>query len=358
MNRWLDVENLLVVRLDNAGDVVMLGPALRAIKQNVPECRLTLLATTSGDAIAPYLPWIDDRIVWRPIWQELRHPPEEPARDLRLIADIAARGFDAAIIFTSFKQDPHVPGYVCYLAGVPLRAGESKEFGGATFTDELPSLLDELHQVERNLRLIERLGFRVCDRSLSISLSSSDRAAVNPVLRDAGIDVDKPFVVVHPGASAPARRYPISRYAEIVRMLRVRGLQVAVTGSNKERDLLLHLSTSSGIGLLDTESKTRVLAAVIERALAVICGNTLPMHLADAVHTPAVVLYSGTDLEAQWRPRNIPFRTLRRDTQCHPCYLIDCPIGQPCLDIPPEEVIEALSELVALPQLQHGAVPA
>ena len=70
------------------------------------------------------------------------------------------------------------------------------------------------------------------------------------------------------------------------------------------------------------------------------------MHLADAVRTPEVVLFSGTDYEEQWRPRSTAARLLRRPTPCHPCYLFECPIGLPCLDIAPEEVVAAAEALL------------
>src|SRR6266568_1440543 len=196
MNEWLAAKNILAVRLDNIGDVVMLGPALRAVKETSPQPRLTLLASPAGSTAAPLLPWIDDVITWRPIWQDVGGcMPFHPARERELINMLAERQFDAALIFTSFSQTPHTPGYVCYLAGIPLRAGESKEFGGSTLTTELrgsPCIShkrgvdetwdpawgagnnafqgspDELHQVERNLRLVEQLGFVARDRRLMI----------------------------------------------------------------------------------------------------------------------------------------------------------------------------------------------
>ncbi|MGZ3603062.1 MAG: glycosyltransferase family 9 protein, partial [Ktedonobacterales bacterium] len=159
MNGWLAARNILAVRMDNIGDVVMLGPALRAVKETSPNARITLLASPAGATAAPLLPWVDDVIVWRAIWQDVgRLMPFDPARERELIADLAARNFDAALIFTSFSQTPHVPGYVCYLAGIPLRAGESKEFGGAALTTELRGAPDAMHQAERNLRLVEALG--------------------------------------------------------------------------------------------------------------------------------------------------------------------------------------------------------
>src|SRR4051794_36145636 len=175
MNPWLETKNLLAVRLDNGGDVIMLGPALQAIKETLPEVRLTLLATKAGAAAAELLPWLDDVFVWRPIWQDLGRSTSDPERDHTLIAMLAERKFDGAVIFTSFSQTPHVAGYVCYLAGIPLRAGESKEFGGATLTDEFRSGPDDLHQVERNLSLVERLGFVARHRDLRITIPDIDR---------------------------------------------------------------------------------------------------------------------------------------------------------------------------------------
>ena len=78
-----------------------------------------------------------------------------------------------------------------------------------------------------------------------------------------------------------------------------------------------------------------------------ICGNTMPLHLADALGTPVLALYSGTDYEEQWRPRATRSRLLRVATDCHPCYLFDCPIGQPCLDIPAGDVVAAAEQLLA-----------
>ena len=347
MNAWLAARNILAVRPDNIGDVIMVGPALRAIKETSPAARLTLLASTGGAAVAPLLPWVDDVIPWRTIWQDLGHLPFDPARELQLIALLRERAFDAAVIFTSFSQSPHIPGYACYLAGIPLRAGESKEFGGRALTTELKGASDDLHQVERNLRLVEQLGFVARDRRLRVAIGPAARAAVPALLATAGIDADKPFALLHPGASAQARRYPAERYAAVARLLRRRGLPVLLTGVEREAPVVeAVLADAPETPALVGRTSLDEYAALIERAAAVVCGNTLPMHLVDALQTPAVVLFSGTDHEAAWRPRSTLVRLLRRPTPCHPCYLFQCPISLPCLDIPPDEVAEAVLALL------------
>lgn len=362
MNPWLSAHNLLALRPDNIGDVVMLGPALRSVKRALPEARLTLLASRGGATAAPLLPWVDDVIVARPVWQDLGHLAFDPAREMALIAELAERRFDAALIFTSFSQTPHVPGYVCYLAGIPLRAGEGKEFGGATLTTELRGASDELHQVERNLRLVEAVGFPVDDRQLSVAIPPEARAAVSPLLARLGLDPAAPFILLHPGASAQARRYPPEQAGALARLLRARGWQVLLTGVEREAALFETIvEHAPDVPVLLGQTTLAEYAGLVERAALVICGNTLPLHLADALATPVLGLYSGTDLESQWRPRQTAARLLRHDTHCYPCYRFSCPIGLPCLAIAPEDAAAAAESLLLAagqqrPAAQRGVV--
>lgn len=346
-NPWLAARNLLVVRMDNAGDIVMLGPALRAIKASSPEARITLLASPAGSKAAVLLPGIDEVITWRAVWQDLGHLPFDPPRERELIDLLAERAFDAALVFTSFSQSPHVPGYVCYLAGIPLRAGESHEFGGASLSHEFRGLADDVHQVDRNLNLVERVGFRPVDRALEVAIPGESHAAVADRLVEIGVRTTDQLAVLHPGASARARRYPAERYGQIAGLLRDRGWHVLLTGSEREADQLDTVCATAGQMLPRlTDLTIQEYAALIARSSVVVCGNTLPLHLADAAGTPVVTLYSGTDEISQWRPRYAPARILQNPVPCSPCYLFDCPIGLPCLDISAADVIRNIESLV------------
>ena len=347
-NPWLAARNILLTRPDNLGDVIMLSPALRALKAALPTARLTLLASTGGAAAAALLPWIDEVLPCRTVWQDLGHLAFDPQRELGLIETLREKQFDGAIIFTSFSQTPHVPGYLCYLAGIPLRVGEGKEFGGSVLSTELRGAPDALHQVERNLRLIAALGIPIPDRRIVIEISQAARAAVPRILGEAGLVADAPFILVHPGASALARRYPPERMGVVVRMLGEQGWPVLVTGVEREREAVetVRYHAPAAHYLLGNTDVSEY-AALIEYAALVICGNTLPLHLADACLTPVIALYSGTDYEEQWRPRFTMSRVLRQPTPCHPCYLFICPIELPCLDIAPQEVVRVAHELLA-----------
>ncbi len=347
---WANARNILTVRLDNIGDVVMLGPALRAIKENLPESKITLLASPAGTHAASLLRQVDRIITWRAIWQDVGNQmPIDAARELQLVEALAEADFDAAIVFTSFSQSPYPPAYIAYLAEIPLRLGQSKEFGGSVLTTWIKAPDDTMHQVDRNLYLLQRAGFVISHRELSINIPEQAREYIDLKLASKGIEPDEPFILVHPGASCSARTYPFERWSDIaLHMIHYSGLPVVISGNEKDARRLEQMGSTAWAGSIILAGQTTVeqYAALVSRSSLVMSGHTSTMHLADAVGIPSVILFSGTDLECQWKPRNTPYRTLRRETPCTPCRLFTCPFGMQCLDIEPDEVVEVALDML------------
>ncbi|WP_416045707.1 glycosyltransferase family 9 protein, partial [Carbonactinospora thermoautotrophica] len=128
---WAETRRILLVRPDNLGDVVMLTPALRALRAHVPDARLDLLASPVGSSLAPVIPYLDGTLAISPVWQDADgRMPHDPDRELALVSRVKAGRYDVVVVFTSFSQSPWPMAYVAYLAGIPVRAGHSKEFGG------------------------------------------------------------------------------------------------------------------------------------------------------------------------------------------------------------------------------------
>ena len=338
------------MRLDNIGDVVMTGPVLRALKENLPGATITLMASPGGGKAAALLPWVDDVLTWRVVWQDLGRLPLDPAREMEMVGAMKAGGYDAAVVLTSFKQTPHPAGYACYLAGIPLRLGESKEWGGGVLSVEVQAAPDDLHQAERNLRLIEHAGFRVRDRSLGLRVPQEARSSVTALLGEHGVPSDSPYLLLTPWTSARSRNYPADRFALAARRVAGEtGWPVVVSGTQADRErgrALIGLLGGAGVDLVG-RTDLAGLAALIEGAGLLLTSNTSTMHIADALRTPEVVLFAGTELEEQWRPRHTTHRLLRRETSCSPCYAFTCPYAQECLDIPPGEVAEACLSLLS-----------
>jgi len=344
------MRRVLAVRLDNVGDVVMTGPALRALRARWPGASISLLSSPAGAAAAPLLPWIDEILPHRAVWQDASNALSlDPSREQAFIEELAARRFDAAFVFTSFSQSPWPPAYACYLAGIPVRLGHSDGFGGSLLTVQAPPMSVSSHQVDRNAAVVEAAGIDVADRRLDAVVPAGGRESARRALEAIGIGEGDPFVAVAPGASCAARRYSPARFGEAASNLAsLLSCPVVVTGSPREAALVEEVcvrAASPAVRSLDVD--ICALAAVLAAARLLVGNNSAPMHLADAVGCPMVILFSGTDLEEQWRPRCAPSILLRRPTSCHPCYVFDCPYQMECLDVPPAEVVSAGLSLAA-----------
>ncbi len=337
----------------------MTTPALRALREQLPAANITLMASPSGALTQPLLTWIDEVLPQRVLWQDLGRLNFNPEREWELIETLKNRHFDAAIILTSFSQSPHPAALVCTLAGIPLRLGESKELDIGTLTHSVSPAPDSIHQVDRNLRLIESVGFQVRDRRLALHVPTHAKHSVLRMLLQASPSLSKtpsanslafpPYILLNPWTTCQSRNYDPYRFAAAAHHLSdVTGWSVVVTGVEKDRDRSRPLLEVLGSCAIDLVGKTSLaeMATLVARAKLVLTNNTSTMHIADAVGTPAVILFAGTEQESQWHPRYSPSRLLRRATVCSPCYAFTCPHELQCLDISPETVVDAGLELI------------
>jgi len=333
---WQSARRLLAIRLDNLGDVLMTTPALAALKAGAPNRRVTLLASSIGAEAAAYVPSLDGVIRYDAPWMKSM-PRPGAAFDGAMIEHLAAGRFDAAVVFTVCTQSALPAATLAYLAGIPLRLARCRENPYRLLTHWLPE--DEasgfaMHEVERQLALAAAAGgARPADPRLQFAVPDEARAEAEARLDALGIDVDGPWLVLHPGASAPSRRYPAHKFAAAARLLVDRcHARVVVTGDGHERELCDAIAHDvpgavSLAGRLDLPS----LAALIERAPVLVVNNTGPAHLAAAVGTPVVTLYALTN--PQHTPWAVPHRVLNHDVPCRNCLRSVCPHGHhDCLE--------------------------
>ncbi|HWH01757.1 MAG TPA: HAD-IIIA family hydrolase, partial [Pilimelia sp.] len=336
---------VLVVRPDSAGDVLVTGPAIRAVAAAAD--RVVLLCGPRGRAAAELLPGVDEIIEWRTPWIDPEPPPVDPAEVAAVSARIAATGATEAVVFTSFHQSPLPTALLLRLAGIGRISAISDDYPGA--------LLDVRHRVplgipepERALSLAAAAGFPLPpDDEYALRLRDRDLAAA---VRQLPAELAEPgYVVVHPGASVPARACPPERCGEFVAALAAAGYRVVVTGTPAERALS---AAVAGDVALDLGGRTSmpVLAAVLARAACAVVGNTGPAHLAAAVRTPVVSLFAPTVPFGQWGPYRVPWVRLGdAAAACRHSRAARCPVaGHPCLaGIAPASVVAAVDTLTA-----------
>lgn len=349
---WQAARRILCVRLDSLGDVLMCTPAIRALRQSLPGCHLTLLSSPSGVAAAPYIPELDAAISFRAPW--MKHDQAMGAQALQeCAAQLAAQRFDAAVMFTSYSQSPLPAAMLCQLAGITLRLASCRENPYQLLTHWVPERERERatrHEVQRQLDLVADVGCATSDTALSFAVAAADAARISTMLEEAAVDPAAPYLVLHAGASAASRRYPVRHWLVLIGMLRRQfGHKLILTGDGGDVEALRPLTEGwrspahSLIGKLGLGE----LGALIRGASLLITGNTGPAHIAAAVGTPLVDLYALTN--PQHTPWRVAHRLLFHDVSCRNCLRSSCPQGHhACLDsLAPRTVLEAATELLA-----------
>ncbi|SFW84344.1 glycosyltransferase family 9 protein [Amycolatopsis australiensis] len=332
---------VLVARQDNLGDVLLAGPCVRAVAAGA--AHVTLLTGRHGRAAGELLPGVDDVLTWTAPWIDPEPPPVTAEDTGEFVALVRRRSFDRALILTSFHQSPLPLALLLRQAGVPWIGAISEDYPG--------SLLDLRHRVDgdppepvRMLSLAEAAGY---------ALPPDDHGALalrRPLPNMARLTGGGPYVVVHPGASVPARQPSPERSRRIVRALVADGHRVLVTGAPSERHLCQAVAGTSAVNLGGRTSLAE-LAAVLSGAQVVVAPNTGPAHLAAAAGTPVVSLFAPVVPAARWAPYGVPMVVLGdQHAPCRDSRARVCPVpGHPCLDgLDPADVCRAVAELGAV----------
>jgi ADP-heptose:LPS heptosyltransferase len=328
----------LVVRLDSFGDVLLAGPAIRAVAAH--SSHLTLLCGPRGAPAARLLPCVDDVIVWEAPWEGFDPPGVDEADVDALERRLTAEAFDTALVLTSFHQSPLPTALLLRLAGVRRIGADSVDHPGRLL-DVRHRRLPGRHEAEAALDTAAAMGF--------VPHPGDDgRLRVLPPPDTVSLTGDGPYVVVHPGASAPARAWSPERCTEAVSLLADAGHRVVVTGGPDETGLTRQVGAGTAVDLGGRTSPA-TLAGVLRLADVVVSGNTGPAHLAAAVGTPVVSLFAPVVPAERWAPYGVPSVVLGdQRAPCADSRARHCPVpGHPCLEeVTGQDVVRAVQKLL------------
>lgn len=300
MSSWSNVKNVLILRADNMGDVLMSSPAISSLKRSL-NCQVTVLTSRQGATIAALLPQIDDWLIFDAPWVKLKEGAAS-SDFLQTVEKIRERKFDACVVFTVYSQNPMPAIMLGFLAGIPLRTAYCRENPYGLLTHWAPDnepyhLLR--HQVERDLSLLATIGIPTDVADIEIRLKPGVAERLTSKLRSANIQAShKSFYILHVGVTEAKRRFSKLGWISLAQALIDKfSLPVLFTGTVEDQPFINDLVHSVGFGcyalagLLDIEE----FAGLIANAKAVVSVNTGTVHLAAATKTPIVVLHARTN---------------------------------------------------------------
>lgn len=305
MENWSGCKNVLVIRPDNMGDLLMSGPAIRALKESFG-CKITLLTSSMAAGITPFLPCVDEAIIFNAPWVKCDKAAKREAF-YKTVEELRSKNFDAAVLFTVFSQNPLPTAMLAYLAGIPKRLAYCRENPYDLLTHWVPDKEPYAfirHQVERDLGLVKAVGAVTNDKRLALRLPNDTRLLVKEKLTVCGVNVHRPWLILHAGVSEPKREYSAALWIEAAKeIVQQTGYQLLFTGNEKEKPAVETIAKAVGKNAYNLAGcfSLQEFIALIQYAPLVVSVNTATAHIAAAVNTPVVVLYALTN------PQHLPW---------------------------------------------------
>lgn len=303
------MRSILLIRLSSLGDIVLTSPAIRAVRNNFPGARISMLVANQSADILTENPHLDEVIQFN------RHAQnKDTAEMVRLVRVLRERQFELTIDF----QRKFRTSLLGYLSGAKCRVGYHLP-NGLLCSVRVPN--SSGHAIDCYFALLHAAGIEARDRTLELFLTESDRTYARDIMERQGIDRNKLTVGVFPGAGWKLREWMPDRFAAIGdRLVREFGAQVAVFGGAHERQLgnyVVDQMTERATSFAG-DHRIRQLAALIERCSLFLTNDTGPMHIAAAIGTPTVALF-GPGNHIRFQPLEPIHSTIRHEVPCSPC---------------------------------------
>jgi ADP-heptose:LPS heptosyltransferase len=340
---------ILVLAEGQLGDLLLLTPALRALKESFPQALLAVCVVqrrsyaSGGNTIPPLLaanpaagtteaiaPFADEIIeVFRPTLRQT-HGPHRLGAEWTLLRRIRAGKYDTVV--SCFPEDRFAVWAV--LSGARRRVGQNHQPLATLYTDRPEVRKEEGGVLQYYCALAAAAGATVRSLATEFVVSDEEKEEAGRLLATRGISVHEKYAVIHPGASGPYRVWPPERFARVAEVLQVdHGIRCLLCGTMHDHGVLeavrSHLCMKTPEVVL--EGSVRTLAAILARASLCLSNDSGPRHLAIAVGTPSVAILPKHNDRAWGIYQEGPGASYVMSST--PCPL--CPPGH-CLDRHPE----------------------
>lgn len=315
----LGTRKVLLIRLDEIGDVVLTTPLVRELRRNLPQAWITLVVKPEARNLVELCPYVDEILTFNCQGGGLLEPFRRHWRALLMAHRfLRRRHFDLAIL-PRWDIDWYQGTFLAYLSGAPRRVGFSEEVTQTkkAFNRGADRLLTQVfcdceikHEVRHNLDVIGFLGGDVRDDRLELWLGADDESYADELLRRHEVGPDQLLIAIGVGAGAPKRRWPLESYGQIGAWLEQHfQARLLIVGGPEDRSAGETLQSRLGPRSINAAGQTtlRQTAALLKRAALYLGNDAGPMHLAAAAGI-AVVEISCHPRRGADRSANSPVR--------------------------------------------------
>ncbi|OIO34765.1 MAG: hypothetical protein AUJ70_00275 [Candidatus Omnitrophica bacterium CG1_02_40_15] len=335
-------KNILIIKLGAIGDVILIVPSLRALRDNFPDARISVLIGPESKHILKNCPYIDELILYD------RKGRDKGLKGLLKTSGILRRkNFDMSIDFQNNKTS-HI---ISWLGAIPERFGYDNARLSFFVNNRIKYLKIKATPLVEQFRLLKSINIDTMNTSryLEIWPSKEDFSYIDKLLKNAWVSSSQILVGINIGSSHrwETKRWPLKNFARLSDMLAEKDIRVVLTGSKDAMDSVKDFIKISGIKPVNAVGLTSItqLGALIKRCRVFLTGDSAPMHVASSMGVDFIALFGPTDPARHFEPTEKGI-AIRKDLRCSPCYKSKCKRNVCMERISVEEVYKLVMEKI------------
>ncbi|HQN18533.1 MAG TPA: glycosyltransferase family 9 protein [Syntrophobacteraceae bacterium] len=331
------IQNILFIRVDRVGDMVLSTPVFATAKKAFPEAHLVVLASPMNAPILKNNPHVDEVILY--------DCSSSLGGNLHLLRSLRKRHFDLTVDL--HDDDDLKTAWLSWMICSTHRIGYAGHGREIFLHQSLPRGDGKSHFVNRALELLKDVGIDPVQTAPAIYLDDQERSWSKQWIADRELREAK-LIGIHPGAYYPTQRWPTEYYAELIRLIHeCVGAEVILLGGPSDRDVIDEILSRVPFSIVTAiDSNIRRFFSILPHCRILVCNNSGPLHCAAALGVPTIS-FMGPTVKERWMPvGNMHYLLRRDDLPCIGCNLGYCKIKtHACMQtITPETVLAILKE--------------
>lgn len=350
------LKRILIIKMRHHGDVLLTSPLFTNLQKTLPTAQIDAFIYKDTLPMLQGHPGISEYLLYDREWKKLNFF-QKIAREMQLLKKIRSKGYDLVINLTEGDR-----GIIAAKASkAPIRVGfEPKR---SPFFDKRKALTHIVktcphprHMVERQIDVLRRIGIfpEPEDRDLYLHIPEEARNSVSALLVQEEIRPGN-YILIHPVSRWKFKCLSTKQIAGLIATLHERGMRIVLSaGPDADEVAMVEeiLALLPDVPVLNCAGKLTLkeLSALIAMSRALICVDSVPLHIASATKTPVVAMFGPTS-DQNWGPWMHPrAKVVSRAFPCRPCYQDGCGGSKKSdclLQIPQNAILAALDEVLA-----------
>lgn len=303
---------ILAIRRRYLGDVVLMGSTLRSLRRHWPQCHLTVLVEPAFAPILELNPDVDKTFTM----------PRGARGWLATVFKLRQARFTHTLDFDNRRQTAILTRLTSAACRIALHHGPLVRLPRFYTQHEIvePEFLDHRHITDYYHRMLRPLSVPVDPEPPQLVPRQADLDFVRQLPGFSSGSSHSQRLLIHPGSRSPHRIWPATRFAEVIALLNSHGVTPILVAGPGEQAVVQEIQSHLAQPAITIAQKLTIpqLGALFASASALLCHDSGPMHLAAAVGTKVVALFSSQNV-ATWRPLGKGHITLQAPMPCNPC---------------------------------------